>query len=124
VSATLFTASWRVLWEASKAGAQTVQPVRSSRGLPRFWPAAERFPAVELLMPPYWMWALDDAEKFGRAYRRRLHAAGLAKVQAELDAVADGRPQAVCCFEARRCDCHRSEFAAWYERKAGVRCPS
>jgi hypothetical protein len=125
VKATLYTASWWTLWEASKAGSLPVQPVRTSRGKPRFWPAAEGFPAVDELMPDGWMLGITDPERFGRAYRQKLHRIGLARIEARLAAVAvlSGLPLALACFERDRADCHRGQFAAWYERKTGVRVP-
>ena len=77
MTARLFTASWRALAEASMLGPLAVQPVRISRGAPRFWPEADTFPAVDDLMPDGWMFAIKDLEKFGRCYRRKLHTIGL-----------------------------------------------
>jgi hypothetical protein len=76
---TLWTASWSTLTEASvysELWELPVQPVRVSRGVPRFWPAAEYFPVIEDLMTDPWMlgvWA-RNAEQGARCYRRKLHA--------------------------------------------------
>jgi hypothetical protein len=122
VSAHIFTASWRTLADASMAGPLPVQPVRISRGTPRFWPEADAFPAVDELMPDGWMFGIKDLEKFGRCYRRKLHTIGLPRLRALLDAIdADGRPLALACFETDSADCHRGPlgFAGWWERKTG-----
>jgi hypothetical protein len=125
VKATLYTSSWWTLWEASKAAPLPVQPVRTSRGKPRFWPAAAGFPAIDELMPDGWMLGIDDPERFGRAYRQKLHRTGLRTIEARLAAITvlSGLPAALLCFERVRADCHRGQFAAWYERKTGVRVP-
>jgi hypothetical protein len=126
VTARLFTASWSALHQASTVGPLPVQPVRISRGVPRFWPAAEQFPAVDELMPDGWMFGIKDLEKFGRCYRRKLHAIGLPRVRALIDEIAaDGRPLALACFETDPADCHRGPlgFAGWWERKTGERVP-
>jgi hypothetical protein len=122
----LFTASWGALAEASTAGPLPVQPVRISRGVPKFWPAAADFPAVDELMPPGWTFSITDMERFGRAYRRGLHVLGLPRIRALLDAIdadADGRPLALACFETDPADCHRGPLgvAGWWERKTGER---
>jgi hypothetical protein len=110
---------------ADRAGVLWAQPVRTSRGLPRFWPEAEAFPAVELLMPDFWMFGIKDAENFGRCYRRKLHIAGLARVSSRLDElVAEcGKPLALACFESDRLDCHRGQIAAVWERWTGEAIP-
>lgn len=124
----LFTASWRALWQADKAGALDVRPVRISRGAPKFWPQAETFPAVDALMPEPWMLGIKDVERFGRAYRRKLHTIGLVSIQAQLDKLGgdDPRPLALACFEEDAATCHRGPtfgFAGWYEKQSGVVVP-
>ncbi len=124
----LYTASWRALAEVSTAGPLPVQPVRISRSAPRFWSEAEQFPYIAELAPAPWTFSITDMERFGRAYRRGLHVLGLPRIRALLDelaADADGRPLALCCFEANPVDCHRGPlgFAGWWERKTGERVP-
>jgi hypothetical protein len=127
MTARLFTASWTSLHQASRRGPLPVQPVRISRGLPKFWPEARGFAVVDELMPDGWMFSIKDMERFGRAYRRKLHTIGLPRLQARLDeiAAADGRPLALACFETDPADCHRGPlgFAGWYERKTGIAIP-
>jgi hypothetical protein len=126
MAAHILTASWTALWRASQAGPLPVLVVRISRGLPRFWPAAERFPAVEALMPDPWMLGVakadPDLERFGRCYRRKLHIQGLPAIQAILDTLGAryNLPLALACFEPSPTQCHRGQFAAWYERMAGI----
>jgi hypothetical protein len=120
----LYTASWRALWEASKAGPLPVQPVRVSRGRPKFWLAA--FPAVEELMPPGWMFNSTDREKNERGYRHQLDRIGLERISARLDEIAaehDGAPLALACFETDRGGCHRSWAASWLCEQTGVAVP-
>jgi hypothetical protein len=123
----LFTASWASLHQASTAGPLPVQPVRTSRGVPRFWPAADAFPAVDELMPDGWMFGIENMENFGRCYRRKLHTIGLPRIQARLDDLAAeaGRPLALACFETDPADCHRGPvgFAGWWMRKTGEPVP-
>ena len=126
MTARLFTASWRALAEASMLGPLAVQPVRISRGAPRFWPEADTFPAVDDLMPDGWMFGIKDLEKFGRCYRRKLHTIGLTRIRVLLDAIASGagsRPLALACFEADVATCHRGPlgFAGWWASQTGER---
>jgi hypothetical protein len=125
VRARLFTASWTSLWRASQRGEIPVQPVRTSRGVPKFWPAAERFPAVDELMPDGWMLGCDDAGKVERGYRGKLDRIGLERIAARLDAIAAecDVPLALCCFEASREDCHRAWAAAWLREQTGLTVP-
>jgi hypothetical protein len=121
VTARLFTASWTSLWQASQRGPLPVQPVRTSKGVPKFWPAAERFPAVDELMPDGWMLGCNDPGKAERGYSGKLHRIGIGPIVARLDAIADesGMPLALCCFEADPADCHRSWAAAWLHEQTG-----
>jgi hypothetical protein len=127
VAPTLFTAAWSTLHMADQAGVLWAVPVRTSRGLPRFWPEAEAFPALELLMPEGWhfgVWA-KDRDKGDRCYRRKLHIAGLELVSRRLHQIAAdcGGPLALACFENLPADCHRGQFALWWQRKTGERVP-
>jgi hypothetical protein len=122
----LFTASWKALFDCRDD--LDVVPVRISRGVPRYWPAAAGFPALADLMPEPWMMGIDDLEKFGRVYRRKLHEIGLDAIRAQLDdlAAAYQRPPALACFEADPAGCHRGPafgFARWWESKTGISIP-
>jgi len=122
----LFTASWTSLWQASKDRPLPVVPVRISKGVPKFWPAAERFPAVEELMPPGWVLGERDDAKALRGYRGALDRIGIDRILARLDAIAaerDGASLALVCFEADPRACHRSWAAAWLREQTGVAVP-
>jgi hypothetical protein len=125
-TARLFTSSWTSLWRASQRDSLPVQPVRISRGTPKFWPAAKAFPAVDELMPGGWMLSKStDAAKAERGYRHKLHRIGLERIGARLDAIADecGLPLAIACFEPDPADCHRSWAAAWLREQTGLTVP-
>lgn len=105
-----------------------VQPVRISRGVPKFWPEAGDFPALDDLMPDGWMLTISDLERFGRAYRRKLHVLGFEAIRARLDDLAGehDRPLALACFEADCRTCHRGPtfgFAAWWLGQCGELVP-
>jgi hypothetical protein len=126
VTARLFTASWSALHQASLRGPLPVGPVRISLGLPRFWHAAKCFPACDELMIARWMMHSDDHAKSERAYRHQLHKVTLPRIAARLDEIADehdGKPLALCCFEADVADCHRSWAAAWLRDQTGLVVP-
>ncbi len=118
----LYTASWSTLHRHRDR--LNVRPVRISRGVPKFWPEAADFPALDDLMPDGWMLSINDLEKFGRAYRRKLHVIGFERIHAQLDQLAAecGRPLALACFEADCNTCHRGPafgFAAWWLGQCG-----
>jgi hypothetical protein len=121
VTVQLYTASWSALFAADKAGQLDVQPVRISRSVPRFWPAAERFPSMPELMPLPWMLGLDGAVFFG-SYRRRLCGIGLPAIAAALDAIP-AEKLALACFEKSEADCHRGPegFSGWWQERTGDR---
>jgi hypothetical protein len=126
VTARLFTAGWSALHEAAKRGPLPVQPVRISKGKPKFWPAAEGFPAVDVLMPDGWMLSsLVERGKVERGYFGKLNRIGLDVIAARLDEIAEqvAKPLALCCFEPRREDCHRSWAADWLAEQTGHAVP-
>jgi hypothetical protein len=65
-----------------------VIPVRISRGCPRFWPAAGRFPVVDELMPPGWVLGEKDDAKAEKGSRDKPHMIGVELIAARLDAIA------------------------------------
>jgi Protein of unknown function, DUF488 len=121
----IFTASWSALYAADKAGRLDVQPVRISRGLPRFWPAARGFPYLEALAPEFWMLGTQNPGTFRRAYLQKLDTAGPEVIQAELDdLIARYGPRLILlCFESDRADCHRGLAAEWLGEKLGIAVP-
>jgi hypothetical protein len=127
VTARVFTASWTALWRASQRDSLPVQPVRISKGLPRFWPQAAAFPAVEELVPDPWMLSPNMGPgKVERGYRGKLDRIGLKPIAARLDAIAaecGGANLALCCFEPAVADCHRSWAADWLQQQTGLAVP-
>jgi hypothetical protein len=129
VTARLFTASWSSLWQASKRGPLPVQPVRISRGKPRFWPQAGAFPAVEELFVPGWVLSeKPEPARAEKAYRHQLDRIGLEGISARVDEIAHecgGLPLAVCCFEKAGEDtqCHRWWWARWWLEQTGLAVP-
>jgi hypothetical protein len=127
MTARLFTASWTSLHQASRRGPLSVQPVRISKGLPKFWPQAAAFPAVDELIPDSWMLnPNEDPGRVERGYVGKLDKIGLELIAARLDAIADecgGKALALCCFEADRADCHRSWAASWLHEQTGLVVP-
>lgn len=109
----LFTASWRAVWTASKAGELDVAPVRISIGVPRFWlPEARSFPATEELMPRGLL-GIQDRDEFEIAYIARLDEIGPDRIRDALKRVYVGKPLVLLCFESRPEDCHRGKAARW-----------
>lgn len=117
----VFTASWSALHRAAKAGTLDVEPVRISRGGPRFWPEAREFPAISELMPEGWVLGLRD-DPFFEAYREKLDRISVEAITAALDAIPGGK-LALACFEADPAACHRGPrgFAGYWFEKTGVR---
>jgi hypothetical protein len=119
----LFTASWTTLHRASTYAELPVQPVRISRGVPKFWPAAADFPAIPELMPSGWVFAVakTDPERARRGYRHGIHILGHELLSALIaEAVSDDpRPACLLCFEPDVHDCHRGQVAAVWEQWTG-----
>jgi Protein of unknown function, DUF488 len=119
---TLHTASWTAVWNHSKAvgaGNEGFTPVRTSVGLPRFWPEARGFPVAKLLTP-YGLRKLTG-EAFREAYLDRLNEAGVDAIRAELGGIAAayGKPLALLCYEQDRADCHRGISASFWQEQTG-----
>ncbi len=124
MTARLVTASWTALWQASKGGPLPLQPVRISRGTPKFWPQAATFPAVDELIPDGWMLSEKDLGKSERGYRGKLDRIGLERITARLDEIAAecGATLALACFEDLSKpgeQCHRRWFADWFANQPG-----
>jgi hypothetical protein len=101
-------------------------PVRTSVGIPRFWPAARAFPVAKLLTP-FGLRKLKG-DDFRHAYLARLDQTGVDEIRAELAEIAltyGGKPCALLCFERRPSECHRGMFAGssrhWVVNLAGNR---
>jgi hypothetical protein len=118
----LFTGSWSALYRADEAGQLDVQPVRISRGVPKFWPAAQAFPTVPDLMPDASMLKLPSY-RFWPAFWEKLDRVGVESIERQLAELAAQypRPLALACFEKSSIDCHRGPrgFAGWWSEKTG-----
>ena len=80
-----------------------------SVGLPKFWPGAERFPAIRELTP-YGVFGRElSGDEYRAAYVTRLDGIGPERIHARLGEaqLAAGRALALACFEPQRRDCHR-----------------
>lgn len=111
----LYTASWRALHlHSDQLG--DVQVVRISRGVPKFWPEAQSFPAIDLLMPDGWMLGVDG-DRFWAAYTAKLDRIGVDAIRSVLDGI--GGPCALACFEADPESCHRGPrgFSGWWRAR-------
>jgi hypothetical protein len=113
------TASWPTAFVMVREGLDLV-PVRTSRGVPKFWPAAEGFPYVAELAPDGWMLSLN-VEQFRSAYLAKLDRIGLEAISDRLAAIETEQDSTLmlCCFEAARADCHRGLFADWWQDRTG-----
>jgi hypothetical protein len=101
-------------------------PVRISLGTPKFWPAAERLPAVAELMPPGWVLGEPNDERAERGYLAKLDRIGVDRILGRLDAIAaehDGAALALACYEADPRACHRSWAAKWLLEQIGIAVP-
>ena len=132
----IYTGCWRRLFEEVRAGRldprSDVLPVRISRGVPRFWPEAARFPTVPELTPDGWMLGIKDDDRFDGAYRAKLHRIGFERIEQALGdlLIAYCRPLVLCCFEPAEGDraphnCHRGPegFGGWWMSQGGAPVP-
>jgi hypothetical protein len=121
----LYTWSWRNA-AAYKGG--DVELVRISIGRPRFM-AAQRvneIPYMPELAPLGGLFHIEDAAEFRTAYWERLDGLGVARIEARFARLleqSEGRPLVLLCYEHDPKDCHRSDFAVWWEKETGERVP-
>jgi hypothetical protein len=128
VTPLLATASWRALYQGSKQGPLDVVPVRTSLGVPRFWPEAYDAPAVEeLFIPPWTLRANLDDRSFRRIYWKKLSKTGVDAILSALENVPnpEGKRLALACFEDIFVGqpCHRRDFADYWAIKTGELVP-
>lgn len=123
----LYTWSFR---DALAAQLEGVVLVRISLGKPR-WASrgvANAMPYIEELAPRG-MFHVDDPSEFRRLYRERLDGFGpelLVRRFRELADAHDGLPLlplVLLCFERDRRDCHRGDFAEWWQERTGQAVP-
>lgn len=123
----LITTSWRTALRLDVAAALDFVPVRTSEGLPRFWPQANRLPEVEALKPV----GLRNlhGDEFDRRYFERLDSFGVDEIRAQFAKVRKHPasagywhlPLGLLCFEhvEKGESCHRRLFAGWWQRNTG-----
>jgi hypothetical protein len=119
----VYTGRWHLV-RVVQPGA--IVPVRTSLGAARFIPGAGRLPAIAELTPTPELFRIQDAAEFTRQYRATLDRHGVAVIQGRFDELHErnpGRPLVLLCFEEDRRDCHRGDFAEWWEEKTGVCIP-
>lgn len=120
----LYTWSWK---RALDYDGDDVVLVRISLGKPK-WLApriASEFPYIPELAPAGGF-NIKDAAEFRNFYWERLDRFGVERIEqkfAELLARSEGRPLVLLCYERKREDCHRYDFAVWWERQTGERVP-
>ena len=122
------TTSWRVAHEYRPRGGDPPEfvPVRISVGLPRFWPEARGFPAVDALMPRGRLFKLTDEQEFTPLYREKLDRIGVDAILEQFAAIYDDYavPLVLCCYENLALTwCHRRVAAAWIEERTGWEVP-
>jgi hypothetical protein len=79
-----------------------------------------------LLAPPPRVFMLEDEQEFRRAYEQHLNAVGAGRLRQVFERLAQkhgGRRLVLLCFESRVEDCHRGQFAEWWERQTGQAVP-
>ncbi len=102
-----------------------VQRIGISRGSPRGLRDYRRYPK---LVPGPWFRSAP-AGVYLDLYTRQLAALDPARVVDDLEAIADGRTAALCCFESAheislsRRFCHRHIAARWLEDRIGIEVP-
>ena len=78
MSAALYTASWRALWEGWKVGTLDVTPCSISVvTYPKFWPESQAYPRLELLAPRGIFGVVKDPAEYAARYLDRLERAGV-----------------------------------------------
>src|SRR5215207_238823 len=120
VSVRLYTSRWangELAW-------LPVVPVGISRGVPKF-PVQYAYRRLPDLYPDGWMFGIKDDARFNEAYRKKLDRLGVERIAAQLERISEEgrRPLVLLCFEADVADCHRGQFARWWEERTGQQVP-
>ena len=97
--------------------------MRTSLGKPK-WLAPAVADAIPYLkdLAPVGLFQVRDPDEFRRRYCERLGRIGVERIERrfhELIDANDGKPLVLLCFERHRQDCHRGDFAAWWEERTG-----
>lgn len=106
-------------------------PVKISNGRPKFALSYDLRLQAPLLYPD-WAWMKWPVAKFREAYWKRLDGFGLYAIEdlfrdivaenARITGIPDDR-LVLMCFEQKTKDCHRGDFAMWYEKVTGELIP-
>jgi len=117
----LATCSWRKFHPAMGV------PVRITLGKPPRW-FAHPHEEIRQLAPPRKVLRIADSdwEEFRRKYRHHLYRMTPERLQRIFDEISEkhgGRRLVLLCFEGRVEDCHRGEFASWWQRQTGEQVP-
>ncbi len=81
-----------------------------------------RYRRLPDLYPDSWMFSIKDDAKFNEAYRKKLERLGVDRIMEGLTKISveeGGADLALLCFEADPKDCHRSQFARWWQQQTG-----
>lgn len=122
----IYTLSWTKLHKMDEHLREQIIPVRISLGLPRFMKGANKFPQIPQLAPYGDLFYERQRDVFKERYWERLDEIGVDKVRELLDEVQAQYPDkamTLMCFEHDPADCHRGDFAIWWERETGEEIP-
>jgi len=100
-------------------------PVRITLGKPPRWFAHEH-EEIRLLAPPPRVFRLKDDAASKAAYGQHLDAVGVDRLRRVFERLAEkhgGRRLVQLCFEADVADCHRGQFARWWQERTGQEVP-
>jgi hypothetical protein len=115
MSAALYTASWRALWEGWKVGTLDVTPCSISVvTYPKFWPESQAYPRLELLAPRGIFGVVKDPAEYAARYLDRLERAGVDAITEALRQLREeNQDLALCCacYCRDAASCHRTTFA-------------
>jgi hypothetical protein len=99
--------------------------VRITLGRPPRW-FTHPHEEVRLLAPRPRVFKLKDDREFEAAYGQHLKAVGVERLMQRFQNLSekhDGRRLVLLCFEASVEDCHRGQFARWWESRTGQAVP-
>lgn len=112
---------WTSRWQNRALETAPVVAVGISRGTPKFR-VGYRYRTLPDLYPDGWMFGIEDDAKFNEAYRKKLERLGVDRIAEGLGKISDeegGADLVLLCFEADPGQCHRSQFARWWEARTG-----
>lgn len=102
-------------------------PIRTSKGGPKFKISYDLRWALMALAPDYRLWGKNISnEKFQEGYWADLDKIGidaLDDVFTQLSEQTGEKRLVLLCFEKTQAQCHRGDFARWWERETGITVP-